>query len=308
MTCSLIKPELSVAKRLQHIKKTWSRLCGNSSVGFNEEVSQAEGAANQRNMALSYYMLEKGAFPPDTDIYQTMDLYNKCCGIEVNIDQLAMAAATLANGGFCPTTADQVFDSPNVRDCLSLMLSCGMYDYSGEFAFLVGLPSKSGVSGAMMVVVPGLMGMAIYSPPLDPLGNPVRGVEFCKELVNQYSLHKYDFVVEASDRKKDPNKTKLQSRLDAIIHLCWAASQGDLREIQTLMAQGVSADIANFDQRTPLHLAAAEGHFKVVEYLLEQGVNPNPRDRWNNTPLSDAEYGKHSKVAALLKKNGGGVN
>src|SRR5690606_31506153 len=99
------------------------------------------------------------------------------------------------------------------------------------------------------------------------MGNPVRGVEFCKELANLYSLHKYDFVVDERG-KKDPEKTTMQSRLDAIIHLCWAASQGDLREIQTLMAQGVPADIANFDQRTPLHLAAAEGHYKVVEYLL----------------------------------------
>lgn len=211
MTCSLIKPELSVAKRHRHIREIWSRMCGNDPVGFNEEVSNAEGKSNQRNMALSYFMLEKGAFPSGTDIYETMDLYKKCCGIELDIDQLALAAATLANGGFCPTTGDKVFDSQNVRDCLSLMLSCGMYDYSGEFAFLVGLPAKSGVSGAMMVVVPGIMGLAIYSPPLDPLGNPVRGIEFCKELISRYSLHKFDFVVEASDGKKDPKKTNLNA-------------------------------------------------------------------------------------------------
>lgn len=305
MTCSLIKPELSVDKRHRYVKDIWSRLCGNTSVGFDEEVSKAEGKGTQRNMALSYYMLEKEAFPEDVDIYKTMELYNKCCGIEIDIDQLAMAAATLANGGFCPTTGDKVFDSDDVRDCLSLMLSCGMYDYSGEFAFLVGLPAKSGVSGAMMVVVPGLMGMAIYSPPLDKMGNPVRGVEFCKELVNEYSLHKYDFIVDSSHQKKDPGKTRIQSQSEAVIHICWAASQGDLREIQNLMAQGVSAETANFDKRTPLHLAAAEGHLKVVKYLLDSGVDPYPKDRWDHTPLSDAVYGKHTKVAALLKRRGG---
>jgi glutaminase len=300
MTCSLIKANHTVDKRHKHVMDVWSRLCGNTKVGFDKELFKTEGS--QRNMALSYYMLEKEAFPENTDIYKTIELYRKCCSIEVNVDQLAIAAASLANGGVCPTTGERVFDSDNVRDCLSLMLSCGMYDYSGEFAFLVGLPAKSGVSGALMVVVPGLLGIGIYSPPLDELGNTVRGVEFCKELVKEYSFHKYDHVVDPTHEKKDPRLPRLQERLEGMINLCWAASEGNLIDVQNLLARGITPDAENFDKRTPLHLAAAEGHYSVVAYLLERGANPKAKDRWGRTALEDAEQFGHTKVAGLLRR------
>jgi glutaminase len=102
----MIKPELSVDKRLKYIMNIWSRLCGNTPIKINKDVVKSEGKSSMRNMALSYYMQEQDAFPEDTDIYKTMELYNKCCAIEVNIDQLAMTAATLANGGIGPVTGD----------------------------------------------------------------------------------------------------------------------------------------------------------------------------------------------------------
>ncbi len=102
-----------------------------------------------------------------------------------------MIAATLANGGVCPTTGRRVLASEAVQDVRSLMYSCGMYNYSGQFAFTVGLPAKSGGSGILMLVVPGVMGVALWSPPLDNLGNSVRGVQFCKELIGIYSFHRW---------------------------------------------------------------------------------------------------------------------
>lgn len=206
MICSLIKPGKSTDERLGHVEEIWSRLCGNTTVRLNKKGYKPEPSA--RNMALSYYMKDQNAFPEGADLYEDIAFYGKCCSIEITNEQLAMAAASLANGGICPATGDKIFSPDNVRDSLSLMLSCGMYDYSGEFAFLVGLPAKSGVSGAMMVVVPGLMGIAIYSPPLDELGNPVRGVEFCKELVKEYSLHKFDHVADPENNKKDPRQPR----------------------------------------------------------------------------------------------------
>ena len=89
-------------------------------------------------------------------------------------------AATLANAGQCPTTGEEVLSSEAVRDTLALMQSCGMYDHSGEFSFHVGLPAKSGVSGVIFVVVPNIMGLCLYSPPLNKYGHSVRGMEFCK--------------------------------------------------------------------------------------------------------------------------------
>lgn len=208
IVCSLIKPQETIAHRLKHVENIWTKLSGNTPVKFdNKKAKKIE--ASDRNMALSYYMKEQGAFPEETDLYDAIEFYGKCCSIEITVDQLAMAAASLANGGTCPNTGEEVFRPDNVRDCLSLMLSCGMYDYSGEFAFLVGLPAKSGVSGAMMLVVPGIMGIAIYSPPLDELGNPVRGIAFCKELIKEYSLHQFDHIAEAAHDKKDPRMPNL---------------------------------------------------------------------------------------------------
>ena len=102
---------------------------------------------------------------------------------------MAVVAATLANGGVCPTTGHRVIDSRIVRNTLSLMLSCGMYDYSGEYAFTVGLPAKSGVSGGLMIVVPGIGGFGLWSPPLDRQGNPVRGIEVSRLLVESFPFH-----------------------------------------------------------------------------------------------------------------------
>ena len=102
---------------------------------------------------------------------------------------MSVIAATLANGGVNPLTGERVVSTKTVRDVLSIMNSCGMYDYSGEFAFKVGVPAKSGVSGAIMTIVPGVMGYCTYSPLLDSYGNSSRGVQFCEALSQKYDLH-----------------------------------------------------------------------------------------------------------------------
>lgn len=91
-------------------------------------------------------------------------------------NQLSVVAATLANGGVCPLTIKQVFSPETVKCALTIMASCGMYDYSGEFAFKVGLPAKSGVGGGIFVVIPNVCGICTFSPALDECGNSSRGV------------------------------------------------------------------------------------------------------------------------------------
>lgn len=136
-------------------------------------------------------------------------------------------AATLANGGICPQTEEQVLANSAVRDVLSLMHSCGMYNYSGQFAFRIGLPAKSGVSGCMMVVVPNVMGLCCWSPPLDTFGNSVRGVKFCEELVSLFNFHHYDNL-RYSLHKKDPRRQKNESKGIRIVDLLFAAATGDV--------------------------------------------------------------------------------
>jgi glutaminase len=194
-----------------------------------------------------------------------------------------------------------VFQSRTVQNCLSLMSSCGLYDFSGEFAFTIGLPAKSGVSGALLVVVPQVMGLCVWSPRLDALGSSVRAIEFCKGLVGRYNFHTYDSLTHGESHKRDPRLKKNQTRIEGVVNLCWAASQGDLGEAQKLAARGVDLDGADYDGRTALHLAASEGHARIVEYLIAKGVSLSPVDRWGGTPLSDARRNNQEAVLTLLE-------
>lgn len=101
-------------------------------------------------------------------------------------------AATLANRGVNPITGEQAVNSRYIKDILSVMYTCGMYNFAGEWAYKVGIPAKSGVCGGIMAVVPNLMGIAVFSPPLDIRGNSVRGVKVCEELSQQLGLHLFE--------------------------------------------------------------------------------------------------------------------
>lgn len=147
--------------------------------------------------------------------------------MEATCDTVSVMAATLANGGICPLTEEKVLNSESVRDVLSLMHSCGMYDYSGQFAFKVGLPAKSGVSGALLVVIPNVMGFCLWSPPLDALGNSCRGVQFCQELVQKFNFHRYDNLRHATD-KYDPRRYKFETKGLNIVNLLFSAANGDI--------------------------------------------------------------------------------
>jgi glutaminase len=305
MTTSLIRPADDIADRFDLVAATWQRLCGGRRPGFNNAVYLSERQTADRNFALGYSMRESGAFAPGADLVATLEFFFQACSIEVDAPMLAAAAASLASAGVCPLTEDPVFTPGTVQACLSMMSSCGMYDFSGEFAFTIGLPAKSGVSGAVMLVIPGLMGIGVWSPRLDELGNSVRGIEFCRKLVAEYNVHVFDSLVTGRGRtsKRDPRRKKNQTQTETVVALTWAASQGDLDEVRALLATGINPGTADYDGRTPLHLAAAEGQLEVVRYLLASGAGPRPADRWGGTPLSDAEGNAHAEIAALLREH-----
>jgi glutaminase len=221
MTCSLIRTADDIADRFDLIAATWRRLAGGARIGFNNAVYLSERQTADRNFALGYSMREAGAFPPGTDLVQTLEFYFQGCTIEVDAQMLSVAAASLASAGVCPLTEDPVFAPGTAQSCLSLMSSCGMYDFSGEFAFTIGLPAKSGVSGAVMLVIPGLMGICVWSPRLDEHGNSVRGIEFCRKLVAAYNVHVFDSLVggRAESAKRDPRRKKNQTQTEAVVAL-----------------------------------------------------------------------------------------
>lgn len=303
MCCSLIKKELEMSDRFEYVINTWKDLTGGVKPNFNNSVYLSERQTADRNFALAYFMRENKAFPPKTNIVETLEFYFQCCSMELSTDDLSVAGASLANAGICPITDQKIFNTKTIQNCLSLMSSCGMYDFSGEFSFEIGLPAKSGVSGALMVVIPQVMGISIWSPKLDKHGNSVRGVEFFRKLVEKHNFHNYDILTNDSS-KKDPRVRKYDSKND-VITLIWAATYGDLDEIQRVEARGVDLNIANYDGRTALHLASAEGHLDIVKYLVEKKVTVNPRDRWNGTPLTEAKREGFTQISEYLQANGG---
>ena len=295
-------------RRFAYVLDTWQALSGGVRPGFNNAVFLSERETADRNFALAYFMREKGAFPHGTNLQEVLEFYFQCCSIEVTARMMSVVAATLANGGICPVTGERIFSTEAVQHCLSLMYSCGMYDYSGEFAFKVGLPAKSGVAGALMIVVPNVIGLCTWSPRLDRNGNSVRGAEFCERLVAAFNFHNYDNLTGVS-RKRDPRISAIEAKAGRVTELIWAASKGDLGAIQREQVRGADLNSADYDGRTPLHLAAAEGQLTIVEYFIERfsggSVHLNPRDRWGGTPLDDAVLAGHEAAASVLRAAGG---
>ena len=150
---------------------------------FSQQTLLSERETAYNNYAIAYLLQGSKGLPRQVDLHKMLDLYLSCCSIEMTANMLSVAAATLANGGVCPITGMEILPTDVVKNTLSVMQAAVMYDSAGRFTLEVGLPAKSGVAGAVMVVVPNLMGFATFSPRLDPHGNSVRVVAFCRELV-----------------------------------------------------------------------------------------------------------------------------
>lgn len=149
-------------------------------------------------------MQSNKVFKPDTNLIATLELYFQLCAAQINCQKLAVIASTFANNGICPLTGVKCAELNNIKSTLQLMLSCGMYDHSGEWSCTVGIPAKSGVSGAIFLVVPNIMGLAVFSPPLDHRGNSVRGVEFCKKMSSYFAFSIFDQVINDFELRVNP--------------------------------------------------------------------------------------------------------
>ncbi|MES1021298.1 glutaminase A [Gloeocapsa sp. BRSZ] len=187
-TTDLIKGK-NGTERLKRLLEMFKRYTGREH-DINVPVFLSEKATGYRNRAIAYLMLNFGMVGDKID--ETLDLYFQQCSILVNAKDLAMLAATLANGGINPVTKERAIDERYVQDVISVMLSCGMYDASGEWAYRVGLPAKSGVGGGITAVAPGKLGIGTYSPPLDAKGNSLRGIKVCEDLSKDFGLHLFN--------------------------------------------------------------------------------------------------------------------
>lgn len=152
-----------------------------------EDVFDSEMKTTDRNKAIAYYLKSKNIFTANPD--EVLELYIKSCSISSNIEGLATMGAVLANKGYAVKNRDMLVPESIVQIVVSQMASCGMYENSGDYLMNVGIPSKSGVSGCIVGVVPGVCGLAVYSPRLDKTGNSVRGKELFKIISQDLGLN-----------------------------------------------------------------------------------------------------------------------
>lgn len=185
VVCSMIKGN-SIEERTQRLLNFARKICGNPGLAFSDAVFSSERATGDKNRALAYMMKTNGIL--EGNVEDHLDVYFRFCSLLVNSRDIAFLGAVLANNGCNPINGDRYVPGQVLKLVRSLMVTCGMYDASGEFAARVGLPSKSGVGGGILSVVPGRMGIGVFGPALDDKGNSVGGLKILEYLSQSLEL------------------------------------------------------------------------------------------------------------------------
>ncbi|WP_083906516.1 glutaminase A [Acaricomes phytoseiuli] len=172
--------------RFETIRAVYSAFAGRE-LGVDDSVFASEQGSGYRNLALAYLLRSFGII--EEDPAPIVDDYFRQCSIEVTCRDLSMMAATLANNGVNPLSGERLFSADVVERVLSVMGTSGMYDGAGSWVTHVGMPAKSGVGGGIIAVLPGQVGIAVFSPPLNEHGNSVRGVQVCEQMSQELQLH-----------------------------------------------------------------------------------------------------------------------
>jgi len=184
-TTSLV-PGATADEKWENVRTGLSRFAGRE-LTVNEEVYASESSTNLRNQGIAHLLESYGRLYFDPD--RATDVYTRQCSLEVTVHDLAVMAATLANGGVNPQTGEVVIVPGVCRRVLAVMATAGLYELSGDWLYEIGVPGKSGVSGGIVTVAPGKGGLATFSPPLDAAGNSVRGQLVTKYLAERLGLN-----------------------------------------------------------------------------------------------------------------------
>jgi glutaminase len=176
----------SVETRIAWIQRWAERLYGEP-VTIDERVRQSEKGSADRNRSIAYFLKYGGVLSGDVE--QTLDVYFALCSLSATVRQAAHLPAILAHGGLLPGSAERLLKKQTVAIVVSIMATCGMYNESGNYLVATGMPAKSGVSGIIVAVVPGIAGVAVASPRLNEKGGSVRGHEILRELSRRLGWH-----------------------------------------------------------------------------------------------------------------------
>ena len=183
--CTLIHGE-TADEKFNRILSLTRTLAQNEEIDIDEAVYLSEKRTGNKNRALAYLLKSYGMI--QDDIEDVLDVYFRACSIKVTCADLARIGLTLANHGCLPYTRERIFPVEYANYVNAILMTCGMYDGSGEFAIKVGVPAKSGVGGGIMAIVPTRMGIGIYSPALDSKGNSIAGNKALEELSKKLYL------------------------------------------------------------------------------------------------------------------------
>lgn len=183
--CTLLRGE-TYAEKFTRLLELVRKMAANPDLEVDEAVYLSEKETGNKNRALAYMLKAYGMIDANTE--EVLDCYFKACSIKATAVDLARIAFVLANGGMDVEKGEQIFEKKYAKYINAVLMTCGMYDGSGEFAVNVGVPAKSGVGGGIMAVVPGRMGIGIYSPALDGKGNSFAGIKALEMLSRELDL------------------------------------------------------------------------------------------------------------------------
>ena len=273
IACSGLIHEAKGDGAFEHIRKALGRFAGRE-LAMDEAVYTSESATGDRNRAIGYLLRNSGVITGD--VSAVIEVYFRQCSVLVTARDIAVMAATLANGGINPVTREQVMTPYAIARTLSVMTSSGMYDYAGEWIYRVGIPAKSGVGGGILAALPARLGLGSYSPRLDKHGNSVRGIKVCEALSLHYDLHMlndsdnarnaviadYDIGKSSSRRSRRPHEQKLLAAHHhdvRIIELMGTLTFANIDYVSRQLAAGPRPSFIIFDLRRVAAITRAAG-------------------------------------------------
>jgi glutaminase len=277
------------AERERRIVEAYGRFAGRE-LAVDTAVYESERDTGHRNRAIGHMLRGFGILEADPEI--ALDLYFRQCSVAVDCRDLSLMAATLANGGVHPISGERALEREHVDRVLSVMTTCGMYDSAGEWVVDVGMPAKSGVAGGVLAVLPGQFGIAVFSPPLDPHGNSVRGIEVCRQVSEDLDLHvlhvarssrsavrrTYTVAEVPSRRRRPQGQCDLldwvgKRGLVHVLHgdLVFAAMESVIRDIVEQVEE-IEIAVIDLTEVTEMDVAAARMLATLGTWLEEEGT------------------------------------
>jgi glutaminase len=184
-TVSLIKGK-DADESFERIIEFTKKLCNNDEITINENAFISESKTGNKNRALAYFMKDLGIIEPNVE--DVLEIYFRQCAMEITCKDIARIGAMLANDGVLPWNGERVISKEISRVVKTIMVTCGLYDGSGEFAVNIGIPGKSGVGGGIMCAVPGRMGIGVVGTALDKKGNSIAGIKMLEALSKELNL------------------------------------------------------------------------------------------------------------------------